>query len=164
MGPTLKLFSLLQVLYKVYISFVEVGVENVQTADYFKGVGESTERNTIKNTSSVITSLFLFLCSLLPHRQYRGDSGGSGVRRHPWLHHSFHQEGPDHRAALRLPAGLPGLPDRRALLLVRHSVVSLKSWCDQGDHYDQCPVSLEEVVPQCVSFSPRHIFNPLDWQ
>lgn len=27
-------------LYKVYISFVEVGVENVQTADYFKGIGE----------------------------------------------------------------------------------------------------------------------------
>lgn len=36
----LKLFSALQVLYKVYISFVEVGAENVQTADYFKGVGE----------------------------------------------------------------------------------------------------------------------------
>lgn len=33
--------SVLQVLYKVYISFVEVGAENVQTADYFKGVGES---------------------------------------------------------------------------------------------------------------------------
>ena len=30
----------LQVLYKVYMSFVEVGPENVQTADYFKGVGE----------------------------------------------------------------------------------------------------------------------------
>ncbi|MEQ2185599.1 hypothetical protein GOODEAATRI_019859 [Goodea atripinnis] len=29
---------LLQVLYKVYISFVEAGAENVQTADYFKGV------------------------------------------------------------------------------------------------------------------------------
>ncbi|KAF1391090.1 hypothetical protein PFLUV_G00038260 [Perca fluviatilis] len=32
------------VLYKVYISFVEVGAENVLTADYFKGVGESSER------------------------------------------------------------------------------------------------------------------------
>lgn len=34
---------LLQVLYKVYISFVEVGPENVQTADYFKGVGGSKD-------------------------------------------------------------------------------------------------------------------------
>ncbi|XP_035760460.1 sodium/hydrogen exchanger 5 [Neolamprologus brichardi] len=31
-------FLLFGVLYKVYISFVEVGAENVQTADYFKGV------------------------------------------------------------------------------------------------------------------------------
>ena len=35
--------SVSQVLYKVYISFVEVGVENVQTVDYFKGVGEFRE-------------------------------------------------------------------------------------------------------------------------
>lgn len=33
-------FFFFQVLYKVYISFVEVGPGNVQTADYFKGVGE----------------------------------------------------------------------------------------------------------------------------
>lgn len=77
----------------------------------------------------LLTSLFLLtLCSLLPHRQYRGDSGGSGLCRHPGLHHSFHQEGSNHRAALRLPAGLPGLPDCRALLSVSHSVVSLSNW------------------------------------
>lgn len=31
---------LFQVLYKVYISFVEVGPGNVQPTDYLKGVGE----------------------------------------------------------------------------------------------------------------------------
>ncbi|XP_029942728.1 sodium/hydrogen exchanger 5, partial [Salarias fasciatus] len=36
--PPLTSDLFLQVLYKVYISFVEVGVENVQMADYFKGV------------------------------------------------------------------------------------------------------------------------------
>lgn len=35
-------FCVHQVLYKVYISFVEVGPGNVQTTDYFKGVGKST--------------------------------------------------------------------------------------------------------------------------
>lgn len=32
-------------MYKVYISFVEVGAANVLTADYFKGVGESTNQH-----------------------------------------------------------------------------------------------------------------------
>lgn len=56
----LKLFSSVQVLYKVYISFVEVGVANVLTADYFKGVGECTENNTIcSNFRSSLTHLTL---------------------------------------------------------------------------------------------------------
>lgn len=29
-----------QVLYKVFISFVDVGPQNVQTVDYVKGVGK----------------------------------------------------------------------------------------------------------------------------
>ncbi|XP_060923551.1 sodium/hydrogen exchanger 5 [Limanda limanda] len=37
-GESLLNDAVTVVLYKVYISFVEVGVENVQTADYFKGV------------------------------------------------------------------------------------------------------------------------------
>uniref|UniRef100_A0A8P4KG93 Sodium/hydrogen exchanger n=1 Tax=Dicentrarchus labrax TaxID=13489 RepID=A0A8P4KG93_DICLA len=37
-GESLVNDAVTVVLYKVYISFVEVGVENVQTADYFKGV------------------------------------------------------------------------------------------------------------------------------
>ena len=36
----MSVLFLLQVLYKVYISFVEVGPGNVMTSDYFKGVGE----------------------------------------------------------------------------------------------------------------------------
>ncbi|KAJ4920518.1 hypothetical protein JOQ06_004186 [Pogonophryne albipinna] len=38
-GESLVNDAVTVVLYKVYISFVEVGVENVQTVDYFKGVG-----------------------------------------------------------------------------------------------------------------------------
>ncbi|XP_074522808.1 sodium/hydrogen exchanger 5 [Halichoeres trimaculatus] len=37
-GESLVNDAVTVVLYKVYISFVEVGAENVQTADYFKGV------------------------------------------------------------------------------------------------------------------------------
>ncbi|XP_019748803.1 sodium/hydrogen exchanger 5 [Hippocampus comes] len=37
-GESLLNDAVTVVLYKVYISFVEVGVENVQTADYFKGI------------------------------------------------------------------------------------------------------------------------------
>ncbi|KAM9765557.1 LOW QUALITY PROTEIN: sodium/hydrogen exchanger 5 [Menidia menidia] len=37
-GESLLNDAVTVVLYKVYISFVEVGAENVQTADYFKGV------------------------------------------------------------------------------------------------------------------------------
>ncbi|XP_040055610.2 sodium/hydrogen exchanger 5 isoform X1 [Gasterosteus aculeatus] len=37
-GESLVNDAVTVVLYKVYISFVEVGVDNVQTADYFKGV------------------------------------------------------------------------------------------------------------------------------
>ncbi|KAG7482358.1 sodium/hydrogen exchanger 5 [Solea senegalensis] len=37
-GESLVNDAVTVVLYKVYISFVEVGVENVETADYFKGV------------------------------------------------------------------------------------------------------------------------------
>lgn len=76
---------------------------------------------------SPVTYVLLLSCSLLPHRQYRGDYGGSDLCRHPGLHHSLHQESPDHRAAPRLPDGLLGLPDRRALLPVRHPVVSPSS-------------------------------------
>lgn len=131
-----------QVLYKVYISFVEVGAENVQTADCFKGVGESRWKRCTLLTPAPIycpsTPEFLLLSSsssphpdsgsspssLLPHRQHRRDSGRFGLCRHSRLHHSLHQEGSHHRASLRLPAGLPGLPDCRALLVVGHPVVS----------------------------------------
>ncbi len=88
----------------------------------------SPHERTESNPSLIqlwLTFILSFLCSLLPHRQHRGDAGGSGVCRHPWVHHSFHQEGSDHWAALCLPAGVPGLPDRRALLPVCHPVVSL---------------------------------------
>lgn len=107
-------------------------------------------------TLLLLTFLFflLFFYSLLPHRQYWGDSGGAGVRRHPRLHHSFHQEGSDHRAALRVPAGLPGLPDRRTLLFVCHSVVSLPDQYHQKDHYDQFNMlpllSTKQEVPQGI--------------
>uniref|UniRef100_A0A3P9NSS0 Sodium/hydrogen exchanger n=1 Tax=Poecilia reticulata TaxID=8081 RepID=A0A3P9NSS0_POERE len=39
-GESLLNDAVTVVLYKVYISFVEVGPQNVQTADYFKGVGD----------------------------------------------------------------------------------------------------------------------------
>lgn len=42
---------------------MEVGVDNVQTADYFKGVGEVTQRNTLKSrfySSSSPHSFFAF--------------------------------------------------------------------------------------------------------
>uniref|UniRef100_A0A8D3CD65 Sodium/hydrogen exchanger n=1 Tax=Scophthalmus maximus TaxID=52904 RepID=A0A8D3CD65_SCOMX len=41
-GESLVNDAVTVVLYKVYISFVEVGAENVQTADYFKGVVKMT--------------------------------------------------------------------------------------------------------------------------
>lgn len=50
-----------QVLYKVYISFVEVGAENVQTADCFKGVGESQ----LKRCTAAYT--FPTYCPSIPH-------------------------------------------------------------------------------------------------
>lgn len=62
--------------------------------------------------------------SLLLRRQRWGDSSWPDLRPHPGLPHTLHQKGAHHRAPLRVPAGLPGLPDGRAPVVVCHPFVS----------------------------------------
>lgn len=122
-----------QVLYKVYISFVEVGPGNVQTVDYFKGIGKRF-LETLLLIEEYFNVLFInvkraFLChSLVPYCQYWRNFGGSYLCCYFGLYHSFYQEGSHHRASVCLPAGLPGVPDGRTVFSLCYSFVSITTF------------------------------------
>ncbi len=110
---------------------MEVGPGNVHTADYFKGVGKHKMYQLFLSHPVVESFFNLYSLSYMQLFQHPSSLSVLGVLwlvsslPYSGLSHSFYEESAHHRATVRLPVGLPGLPDGRTLLSVRHSIVSI---------------------------------------